>query len=550
MIRCRLETNAVRLLLLAIALADASCTAAGTDLQRGRGRHPYTHPHELRFAAAADIQHLNPLTGATAFEINLATLCMAYFTKRKTSLGEPEPELITEIPSLENRGLSPDGKTIVWHLRHGVTWSDGAPFDAGDVVFTTKQILNPANHVADLVGWDLIERIDEPDRYTVVYHLKKSFPRFASTFFSTAGSGAAVLPQHLLRGVRDLSTAPYNALPVGIGPFEFAAWHRGDSVVMVRNPNYFRGAPKLERIVFKIVPDQTTTLAQLRTHEIDLWPTVPSHLYRQALAIPGIAGSSLPGCLFDHLDFNLSNPILEDVRVRRALRYAVDRPKLIRVTQDGVFTLNESILTPACRFSLALPPVPFDLARANALLDAAGWKRTPDGGRSKAGRRLSLTFAMLSGRPDVDAALELMRGWWQRIGVDLTAKRYVASQFFGDAADGGIVAGGKFDVVRFAWTFGADDDLTDVYACDRFTPNGQNDAHWCDAAATAALHRAQATSDIAERRRDMVLVQRIVDAQVPTIVLDARRYLNAFNDDLKGYDPAAAPFDNIMNVDI
>jgi len=281
-----------------------------------------------------------------------------------------------------------------------------------------------------------------------------------------------------------------------------------------------------------------------------MWAAVPSHLYSQALAIPGIVGNSLPSCSFDHLDFNLSNPVLKDVRVRRALRYAVDRPELIRVTQNNLFTLNESTLTPACRFYLGLPPVPFDLAKANALLDAAGWKRLADGGRSKAGQRLSLIFAEPAGQPDLDTALELTRGWWKQIGVELTVKRYLASQFFGDAADGGVLAGGRFDVARFAWTFGADDDLSDTYACDRFTPNGQNDTHWCDPAATAAMNRAKATSDVAERKRDTELVQRIIDDQVPTIVLDARRRLSAYNGDLKNWDPASAPFDNVLNVDI
>lgn len=418
-------------------------------------------------------------------------------------------------------------------------------------VFTTRQVLNPANNVASLDGWELITKIDEPDKYTVVYHLKKPYSSFAVTFFSTGGANPAVLPEHLLRGLHDLNRAPYNALPVGIGPFKFTAWNRGDSVVMQRNPAYFRGAPKLDRIIFKIIPDKNTTIEQLRTHELDLWLPVTPHYYPQTQAIPGIAGSSVPSYTFDHLDFNLSRPMLQDVAVRQAFRYALDRQLLLQKVLNGLYFLNESPVTPASSYHANLPLVQHDIAKANALLDADGWKRKADGIRAKADARLSLTYVMVSGQPDYDTEAELIRGWWKQIGVDITVKRYSSSQLFATIANGGILYGGKFDVARFGWGADPNEDVSNLYACYRFPPNGQNVMHWCDRAATAAMDRAKQSYDRRTRARDIDFVQRRIYQQVPTVILYSRAQLAAYNNDLKGWHPnSVAPFDNMMNVDI
>ncbi len=535
---------------LAILSISAGCTKLGSNSGE-RVRHPYTHPHVLRFAAAADIEGLNPLTHASAYEMYLAQLCMAFLIKTDANGDATVPELITEIPSQANGGISQDGKTITWHLRRGVKWSDGAPFDADDVVFTTRQVLNPANNAVSLDGWDQIEKIDEPNKYTVVYHLKAPYSSFAVTFFSTGGANPAVLPKHLLGNYKSLNQVAYNALPVGIGPFKYETWKRGDSVVMVRNPLYFRGKAKLDRVDFKLIPDRNVVVEQLRTHELDMWIPVSPHYYPQVTAIPGIAGSKVPSYTFDHLDFNLAHPVLQDVNVRRALRFAIDRRELVDKLQNGLYVLNESPVTPASRFHKNIPLVPFSLAKANALLDAAGWKRGRDGIRGKNGLRLSLTYASSAGSPDTDTQIELIRGWWKQIGVDFGVKRYQAAQLFALKSAGGIIYGGKFDVVNFGWGSDPNEDLSNLYACYRFPPNGQNDPLWCDRAATAAMDRAKTSYDQRKRAIDIDYVQQAVFDQVPTIVLDSRSQLAAYNDDLKNWKPnPVSPFDNMMTADL
>jgi len=325
----------------ALALAGglmlaAGCTRVGTSGggDGDGGRHPYTHAHELRFAAAEDIAGLNPLVHASGTEMYLAQLTMAFLIKTNDRGEGAIPELATQIPTLRNGGISSDGKAITFHLRKGVKWSDGAPFTADDVVFTTKQVLNPATNIVSRDGWDQIVKIDEPDKYTVVYHLKAPYSSFASTFFSTGGAGPAVLPRHLLKGYADLNRVPYNALPVGIGPFKYEAWKRADSVVMVANPYYFRGTPQLHRVIFKIIPDRNVVLEQIRSHELDLWLPVSPHYYPELKKMPGVSVMSRPSYFFDHVDFNLMNPTLATGRSveRYAMRSIVRRSTTRSVT--------------------------------------------------------------------------------------------------------------------------------------------------------------------------------------------------------------------------
>ncbi len=540
------------LLLLALCMASPACTKVGTGGGTSE-RHAFTQPHVLRFAEAEDIFGHNPLIGTQAVVADLSQLTMAWLIRTDARSAPTVPELCTEVPSLANGGIGKDGKTITWHLRRGVKWADGVPFTADDVVFSTQQVLNPQNNVVSRDGWELISKIGEPDKYTVVYHLSRPYSSFAVTFFSTAGANPAILPKHLLQGYKNLNDVPYNALPVGIGPFKYESWKRGDVVTLVPNPLYWRGTPKLQRVIFKIIPSRDTVLEQMKTHELDLWVPVSPHYVSELRQIPGTKLFMTPSFFYDHLDFNTAHPALRDPLVRQALRMGIDRNVIDQKVRFGIYIVQESVVPPASQYHVDVPLAPFDLQRANAMLDAAGWKRGPGPGgiRQKDGVRLSLDFATGVGLPDTDLQIELIRSWWQQLGVELSVRHYLAAIFFAPAPSGGIVLGGKFDVTNFAWGGDPNQDLANLYSCARFPPNGQNDLRYCNRAVTAAIDRTRLSYDPVARAKDLAFIQRQIAQDAPTVVLDARRQIYAFNDDLKNFHPnPVAPFDDVMQVDI
>lgn len=541
----RLRRNEAVLAIAGLALSTATKAGAAGS------RHPYTIPHTLRYTTGSDLNTLNPLL-LQDFNLGLlSNLTMAWFV-RYDAHNQPIPELATEVPTQRNGGISKDGTTIIFHLRKGVVWSDGAPFDARDVVFTWKQVMNPANNVTDRSGWDLITHIATPNPYTAIFHLKEPYAAFLPTFCGSASANPCILPEHILRDAPNLNNVPYNSLPVGIGPFKYSSWQRQVQVELVANERYWRGTPKLEKIIFRVIPDRNTVLTQLMTHEVDLWYPFGGAYYDRVKAIPGIRILRRTGYIYNHYDFNMDRPLFKDKAVRQALRYAIDRQLIVDKIGHGIGIIQESPMAPTHPlFDPNIAKVPFDLAKANVLLEQAGWKRGADGIRVKNGIRLAIDFASTTGTPDVDSQLALLEDWWKQIGVELNVHRYAPPIFFAPYADGGIVYNGKFDMIGFAWQNDSVGDLSGIFDSGHIPPNGQNDARYRNAAVDEALTAFRRTYDAGRQKELSWAVQRQVVEDVPTIVMNFREDMYGFNDDLQNFHPnAVTPFDDMMSVDI
>jgi peptide/nickel transport system substrate-binding protein len=536
---------------LGAALLASGCSkVAQTGTSGGEG-NSWTKPHVLTFSDAGDVNSLNTHLGTFADVQWIGQLTAAWLI-RWDQHNDPYPELATEVPTQANGGVSKDGLTITYHLRKGVKWSDGAPFDADDVVFSTHVVMNPANDETNRQGWDQIVKIDEPDKYTVVYHLSKPYSPFVETFFSTAGANPSVLPKHLLSKYPNINNVPFNSKPIGIGPFVVDRWDRQQQVVMVANPLYWRGRPKLDKIVFKIVPDRNTLLTQLQTHDVDLWPILGGAYLARVKAIPGYTVLRQPSYYWNNFDFNLMHPVLQELAVRQALRYAFPREEVREKIGHGLGSLSESPASATAPYFVKdVPLVPYDLAKANALLDAAGWVRGADGIRSKKGLRLNLLMMTNAGNQDVDNQIELLRQSWLKIGVAIQVQHTPPALYFAPATEGGVVYGTKFDVVLLAWQNEAIGDYSQIYACDAFPPAGQNIPRWCNKTADAAMHALYGHYDQADRNKDVAVFVRELVHDVPVIVTLQREDVYGYNSDLKNFHPNnVSLFDNMMDVDI
>lgn len=539
-------------LLLATSVAACSNGGGGTSGTGGGGRiNSWTHPHVLRYATGEDITSLNPLLSQQTTLSLMSSLTMAWLVKWDRN-NTPYPELATEVPTQEDGGVSKDGLTITYHLRKGVKWSDGAPFNGDDVVWTYHAIMNPANNVTSRTGWDRITRIDEPDKYTVVFHLSKPYSPFITTFFSSAGANPSVLPKHLLAQYPDINHVAYNSLPVGIGPFKYKEWQRSQRVVMVANPLYFRGSPKLKEVDFDIIPDRNTVMTELQAHELDLWMLMPGSYLAKLNGLRGFTAHRQPGYAFNHLDFNVTRPALKDPAVRIALRYALDRATLRhKIGHDAGYLQDQPSPRTAPFWDPSIGFTAFNIQKANQTLDAAGWKMGPNGVRSKNGVSLNLEVATSAGTSDVDQMIELIRQWWKQIGVNLSVKHYPAPLMFAAYADHGIVLRGDWDIIFFQWGVDPIGDYSFLYACDQIPPSGQNNIRWCNPVADKAMHDLFAHYSQSERNRDVAVLMGQLQKDVPTIVTTGAEAISFSNSDLKNFQPGAVTaFDEFMNVDI
>ncbi|MBV8749710.1 MAG: peptide ABC transporter substrate-binding protein, partial [Candidatus Eremiobacteraeota bacterium] len=271
---------------LLAAVVLAACSRAGTA-QVG-GRHPWTHPGVLRLADVADPDSMNPLLSTMDLSYDLSSLIFSYLVIADDR-GTLRGDLATEVPTVANGGIARDGRTVTYHLRRGVVWHDGVPLTARDVAFSWRAIVNPHNNVLHREGYQEVTRIDTSDDVTVVVHLRRRYPPFVTQFFTTLQEGAKpVVPAHLLAALPEINDAPFNAHPVGSGPFRFVSWERGRRIILEANDRYYKGRPKLNRIELAILPDINTVATALVTHEIDMPVSSNALVYDRFRATPGL----------------------------------------------------------------------------------------------------------------------------------------------------------------------------------------------------------------------------------------------------------------------
>ncbi len=526
-----------------LAFAVAACTRVGTAGTAADAGNPWTHHGVLRIASLGEPDNLNPVLGNQQVDNDISMFWAGYLYNLDDRNGFV-PELATDFPTLNNGGISRDGRTIVYHLRHGVRWQDGAPFGADDVIFTWRAIMNERNNVPSRVGYDVISTIGEPDPYTIAVHLKRAWAPFVATFFTMSGDPYPVLPKHLLAQYPDINRVAYNSRPIGTGPFIIDRWQRGQTIVLRANPHYWRGRPKLDRIEFSSIPDENTILTQLQAHELDLEFNAPVAQFPSLQRLSEYRITLTPFTQFSQVAVNLRTPALSDVRVRRALAHALNIDEFIRDVTHGVQIRGYSDQPSfSWAFAADVPHYDYDPPKARALLDAAGWRVGTDGIRVKDGHRLQLVAANVSGSAVGNAVFVLMQRQWHDVGVELTIKNYVSSLFFSSYGGGGIVQTGKFDVAFYSWYNGEDPDDSTEFMCDQTPPAGQNVYHFCDGQLDAAERVALASYDLAVRKRAYSLIQRRLADRVPLLVLWFARRVDVANTDLRGFKPAHAVTD-------
>ncbi|GAC1309742.1 MAG: peptide-binding protein [Vulcanimicrobiaceae bacterium] len=532
----RIRRRSVRPLAALVAglLVLAGCARIGSD-----GSRATTRGATVRFDIAADPANLNPLfahADAGNVEQQLAHLAFEPFYDLDPR-GRPVPELLAEIPSVRNGGISADGRTLVYHLRPKVRWSDGVPLTARDVLFTLRAILDPRNPVASHEGYDLIDRAEAPDARTVRFHLRRAWAPALSTFFTYGTSPQYVLPEHVLANAGPLATAAFDAAPtVGDGPYRFVAWRRGDRLTYEANPRYWRGRPHVERVDVRVVPDPGTNLTLLRSGELDFNLVAPSQQATLANA-PGLRYAYAPTALIAGLALEVRHPPLDDVRVRRALAASIDRVGISTKITLGRYPVAESDRP---RFSFAYDPAVkqprYDIAAADRAFDAAGWRRGAGGMRRKNGRPLAFTYVQFpESTTGVRVAAIVQRELFER-GIDVTIKSISNAQLFLPARDGGALASGTFDLAYVPWPMGVDPDDRFLLGCAGAVKNYMR---FCDRTIDALEARAAAEPDRAKRKAAYVAIDRRIARDVPIVYLFNPDYIYAYGARLGGFAPNA-----------
>ena len=515
-----------RSLLLFTVLCLCACTRVGGSI-----------PGVLRVGIQAPPNNLQGIFTSNTTEVMVDRLVYDPLISVDSTGKQLVPILAAQVPTLENGGISKDGLTITYKLRHGVKWQDGAPFTSADVKFSWQAIMNLANNVGTRNGYNLVRSVDTPDPYTAVFHLKQRFSPAVNTLFAESDSPVFIIPEHLLGKYPNLNNVAFNQDPIGTGPFKFSKWVRGDRIEFVANDDYFLGKPKLKQIVIKIVPDENTELNELRAHELDWIFEASPELYAQLEGLPDVKIVLVQHNQVEQLLMNLTNPILSDVRVRRALAYAIDKQTLVAKLTYGTATLADDEHPPFMWAHVGGKTYPYDPAKARQLLDQAGWKLGPDGTRRKNGKRLSLVISTNTTNVTRRSAVVLIQAYLRAVGVDASVKSYLGTQLFAPIGIGGIFASAKYDLGLAGWVAGIDPDDSVLFMCRSFPPTGANYPRYCNPTMDAAETTALEHYDEPTRKKAYGTVQELIFRDMPQDFLWWPRQIQAVSVDFKGFAP-------------
>lgn len=373
--------------------------------------------------------------------------------------GKLLPRLAREIPSVENGGVSADGLSWRIRLREGVKWHDGKPFTADDVKFTLDLINNKDFQSAGRTGHNLVRDIQIVSPTEITWRMESPYAPYAAILAWTF-----IVPKHVLGAADDPNNAPFNNAPVGTGPFRWAERVPGDHITLVANPDYFGSGPYLERLVFKYIPDLTVLYTQFRTGEIDhigLQGITADH-YEEAKGLPGrqIFAYSTP--TIETIYPNHGHKALGEKIVREALYYGINKQAITDTIYYGLPKGTESVLpSESWAFNPDLPKHIYDPAKANKLLDEAGWARGSNGIRAKGGVRLEFANSTTAGNQLREQAQQLLMQDWKKIGAAMTINNMPAAVVWGD-----FWRQSRFDslMVGTIYMMGADPEITDRFS--------------------------------------------------------------------------------------
>jgi peptide/nickel transport system substrate-binding protein len=447
------------------------------------------------------------------------------------------PDLAVRVPSRANGDIAADGRSITYHLVHNARWHDGVPVTSADVAFTLAALMNPKNQVGSTEPYDKIARVETPDPYTARLVLKQSWAP-AIDAFSDRIDGA-IVPVHLLKSYPDLNHVDFNAAPVGSGPYRFVAWHHGSDIELEANPDYFRGKPKIDRVIVRFLTNDNTMMIAVRTHDVDIADRLNISTFSNLGPVPDMLPATNTQSFWEHLTFNTRHVPLDDQRVRLAMCYGFDMHEILVKVAHGLGALgptNQNPLTPW--YNRKLTYYPYDPVRAGRLLDEAGWKMGADGVRVKGNQRLSLTLSFTAGNVTRDQTGVLLQQRWKQIGVETIIKTYPASTFYAPAGFGGPFYGGKTDVTLSAFIKAVPDpNGIAVNDADQIPPHGNNLAFYANAELTRLENEAAATPVIAQRKALYDRIQVIELRELPYYVIRWSEITDMRSADLEGVRP-------------
>lgn len=461
----------------------------------------------LIYAAETEFDKINPVLEDTVDINNLIFRGLMRFDETNT----PQPDMA------ESYEVSPDGLVYQFKLKQGIRFHDGQELTAEDVVFTIKSVLDDKVQSfvrSEFVQIDSIEAVHD---HEVKITLKQPFPPLLDKL--TIG----IVPKHALDG-QDMNTADFNQNPIGTGPYRFVKWDRGQSVTLQAYPEYYGKRASIDRVIVKFVPDSSVRMLQLETGEVDMAYLEPNAVEKMSKN-DKIAIYKSPSADYRAMMYNMNFELFQDVNVRKALNYAVDRAAVV----DGILLgYGEPAYSPLQMNKFAneqIEKYEYNLDKADEYLTAAGWIPGSDQIRVKDGKRLAFTITAPSSDPVRVQLATYLASQLKKIGADVNAA----------ALDWSVIDISKTEAFMLGWgsPFDADDHTYRLFHSSEIG-SGTNYGSYSDPAVDKLLEQARTTADTAKREELYKQFQQALADNPPYIFIAYQHALYGVNHKVKG----------------
>jgi peptide/nickel transport system substrate-binding protein len=403
--------------------------------------------NQLIISSIGDASFLNPILAQDSASGDINSLVFNGLIKYDRDLQGFVGELAE---SWEVKG-GPEPE-ITFHLRKGILWHDGKEFTAHDVKFTYDKIMDEKTNTVRRSSYELVKKAEVPDPYTFKVTYQQPFSPGLETW------SMGIIPKHLLETV-DINTAPFNRKPVGTGPFQFVEWVSDEKIVVEANPRYFQGRPRLERIIYRIIPEPALNEMEIMTRGVDYSSLFPFE-FKRISHVPFLKTYSQPSLGYTYLGYNLKNPLFQDRRVRLAFTHAINREEIVQYVLYGLGTVATGPFPGHLWYANPhVKPIPYDPQKARQLLAEAGWKDTNgDGILDKDGKPFRFKLITNSGNETRRDVGVLVQRQLREIGIDVKFEFYEWSVFLKD-----FVNARHFDACILGWGLSVDPDAYEIW---------------------------------------------------------------------------------------
>jgi peptide/nickel transport system substrate-binding protein len=434
-------------------------------------------------------------------------------------------------PDLAERWeVSADALTWTFHLRRGVKWHDGRDFTADDVKFTFDIVIDQRMGAQQYSIYRTVREVRVVNPQTVQFVLEAP----VASLPVVLGTNSGIIPRHAFAGVPRENYWTHDTFnkrtPIGTGAFKIKEYVPGAYVTLERNPNYFAGAPTLDAITFKVLPDVNAQIAQLLSGDLTLAFIDNPALVRAVQGRPTLEITTVPEATFYWIAPNHTNPLFQDRRVRQAIMHAWDRPAMIKGFLEGFAEPASGPISPALGAYLNrnVRTYDFDRARARQLLAEAGWRPGPDGILVKDGRRFRTEMSY----PTVqyfEPLAALIQQYLRAVGIEvvldgLDFNTFIAQRFIPQ----------RYELIAGWWRYPADPDFFPYMHSSNARRGGFNVPLYKNPEVDALLEAGRKATDVQQRRRIYARFQELVAEDVPYLYLWWPNEIRVWNRRLKG----------------